>query len=68
MVCHLLWILNSDKSVELALDGISIPHGHWTLLLVLSHKLIKDFNDPHLRVIYYRSMKLCLTVVKILHP
>jgi hypothetical protein len=29
----MLWILTSDKSVELALDGINIPHGHWTLLL-----------------------------------
>jgi hypothetical protein len=67
MVCHMLKILTSEKSVELALDGINIPHGQKILLLVLSHKLIKEFNDPHLGVIYYRSNKLCLTV-KVLHP
>jgi hypothetical protein len=60
--------LTSEKSVELALDGINIPHGQWTLLLVLSHKLIKEFNDPHLGVIYYKSKKMYLVVVKVLHP
>jgi hypothetical protein len=67
MVCHMLWILTSNKFIELALDGINIPHGHRTLLLVLFHKLIEEFNDPHLGIIYYRSKKLCLTLVKILH-
>ena len=46
MVCHMFWILTSEESIELALDGINIPHGQWTLILVLSHKLIKDFNNP----------------------
>jgi hypothetical protein len=48
MVGHMLWILTSDKFVELTLDGINILYGHLTLLLVLSHKLIEEFNDPHL--------------------
>jgi hypothetical protein len=60
--------LTSEKSVELALDGINIPHGQWTLLLVLSHELIKEFNDPHLGVVYYKSKKLSLVVDKVLHP
>jgi len=42
----MFWILTSEESIELALDGISIPHKQWTLILVLSHKLIKEFNDP----------------------
>jgi len=41
-----LWILTSDESVELALDGINIPHRQWTLILILSYKLIQEFNDP----------------------
>jgi hypothetical protein len=46
LVCHMLWILISEKYVEHALDGINIPHGQWTLLLVLSHKLIKSLMTP----------------------
>ena len=64
----MLWTLTSEESVELALDGINIPHGQWTLIIVLSHRLIEKFNDPQLEVIYYRSKKLYLTVVKVLHP
>jgi hypothetical protein len=63
----MLKILTSEKSVGLALDGINIPNGQKILLLVLSHKIIQEFNDPHLGVIYYRSTKLCL-IVKVLHP
>ena len=48
----MFWILTSEESIELTLDGINIPHGQWTLILVLSHKLIKDFNN--LGVVYYR--------------
>jgi hypothetical protein len=60
----MFWVLTSEEFVALALDGINISHGHWTLLLVLSHKLIEEFNDAHLGVIYYRSKKLYLAVIK----
>jgi len=42
----MFWILTSEESIELALDGINIPHKQWTLILILSHRLIKEFNDP----------------------
>jgi len=38
--------LTSEESIDLAIDGINIPHKQCTLILVLSHKLIKEFNDP----------------------
>jgi hypothetical protein len=70
MVHHMLWILTSEEFDELALYGITIPHGQWTLTLVLSHGLIKQFNEPQLWVVYYISKEiiLCLTVVKVLCP
>ena len=34
MVCHMLWILTSEEFDELALEGITIPHGQWTLPFV----------------------------------
>jgi len=37
MVCHMLGILTSEEFDKLALDDINIPHGQWTLTLVLSH-------------------------------
>ena len=43
---------------ELALDGITIPHGQWTLTFVLSHELIEQFNEPQLGVICYRSKEM----------
>ena len=45
MVRQILWILTLEEFLEefdeLALDGITIPHGQWTLTLVLSHGLIE---------------------------
>ena len=67
MVCHMFWILTSEESIELALDGINIPHGQWTLILVLSHKLIKDFNNPWLEL-FIIDKKIVLTVVKKQYP
>jgi len=65
----MLWILTSEESDELALDGINIPHGQWTLTLVLSHGLLEAFNEPQLGVAFIIDQrKLCLTVVKVLHP
>ena len=58
MVRHMLWISTSEESDELALDGINIPHGQWTLTLVLSHGLIEQFNEPQLGVICYRSKEM----------
>jgi hypothetical protein len=46
MVCHMLCILTSEESDELALDSINIPHGQWTLTLVLSQELMEAFNEP----------------------
>ena len=54
MVCHMLGILTSEEFDELALDGITIPHGQWTLTLVLSHGLMEAFNEPQLGVVCYR--------------
>ena len=69
MVCHVLWILTSEEFDELALDGITIPHGQWTLTLVLSYGLIEVFNKPQLGVAFIIDQrKLCLTIVKVLRP
>ena len=35
MVCPMMWILTSEESVELALDGINIPHGQWTSNIII---------------------------------
>ena len=58
MVCHMLRILTLEEFDELALDDITIPHGQWTLTLVLSHGLIEQFNKPQLGVVCYRSKKI----------
>jgi len=58
MVCHMLWILTSEEFNELALDGITIPHGQWTLTLVLSHGLLEEFNEPQLWVVCYGSKEI----------
>ena len=63
-----MWILTSDESVELALDGINIPHRQWTLILILSYKLIQEFNDPWLGLFIIDQRKLWLTVVKEQYP
>ena len=69
MVCHMLWILTSRVFDELALDGITISHGQWTLTLVLSHGLMEAFNEPQLGVAFIIDQrKLYLTVVKVLCP
>jgi hypothetical protein len=34
---------------------------------LLSHKLIEEFNDPHLGVIYRRSKTLCFVVIKVIY-
>ena len=69
MVCHMLWILTSEESDELAIDDIFIPHGQWTLTLVLSYGLMEAFNEPQLGVAFIIDQrKLCLTVVKVLRP
>ena len=54
----MLWILTSEESDELALDGINIPYGQWTLTLGLSHGLMEAFNEPQLGVICYRSKEM----------
>ena len=65
----MLWILTSEESDELALDGIIIPHGQWTLTLDLSYGLMEAFNEPQLGVtLIIDERKLCLTVVKVLRP
>jgi hypothetical protein len=48
----MLWILTSEESDELALDGITIPHRQWTLTLALSHGLMEAFNEPQLGVAF----------------
>ena len=58
MVRHMLWILTSEEFDELALDGITIPHGQWTLTLILSHGLIEQFIEPQLGVVCYRSKRI----------
>jgi len=69
MVCHMLWILTSEEFDELALNSINIPHRQWTLTLVLSNGLMEAFNEPQLGVAFIIDQrKLCLTVVKVLHP
>ena len=69
MVCYMLWILTSKESNELAFDGINIPHGQWTLTLVLSYGLMEAFNKPQLGVNFIIDQrKWCLIVVKVLHP
>jgi hypothetical protein len=42
----MLGILTSEEFDELTLDGINIPHGQWTLTLVLFHGLMEVFNEP----------------------
>ena len=64
MVCHMFCILTSEESIELALDGINILHRQWTLILILSYKLIQEFNDPWLGLFIIDQRKLWLTVVK----
>ena len=65
----MLWILTSEESDELALDVINIPHEQWTLTLVLFYRLMEAFNKPQLGVAFIIDQrKLCLTVVKVLHP
>ena len=65
----MLCILTLEESDELALDGINIPHGQWTLTLVLSHRLMDTFNEPQLGVAFIIDQrKLCLTIVKVLRP
>ena len=60
MVCLMLWILTSEEFDELALDGITIPHGQWTLTLVLSHGLMEVFNEPQLEIAFIIDQrKLC---------
>jgi hypothetical protein len=54
----MLWILTSEEFNELALDGITIPHGQWTLTFVLSYGLIEQFNEPQLEVVCYRSKEI----------
>jgi len=69
MVCHMLCILTSEEFDELALDGINIPYEQWILTLVLYHELMEAFNEPQLGVAFIIDQrKLCLTVVKVLHP
>ena len=51
MVCLMLWILTSEEFDELALDDITIPPRQWTLTLVLSHRLMEEFNEPQLGII-----------------
>jgi hypothetical protein len=46
------WILTSKESNELALDGINIPHGQWTLTLALPHGIMEAFNEPQLGVAF----------------
>ena len=55
----MLWILTSEESDELALDGNNIPHGQWTLTLVLSYGLIEAFNKPQLGVAFIIVKVLC---------
>ena len=65
----MLWILTSEESDELAIDDIFIPHGQWTLTLVLSHGLMEAFNEPQLGVAFIIDQrKWCLTIVEVLHP
>jgi len=54
----MLRILTSEEYDEIALDGINIPHGQWTLTLVLSHGLIEQFNESQLGVVCYRSKEI----------
>ena len=69
MVCHMLGILTSEEFDELTFDGINIPHGQWTLTLVLSYGLMEAFNEPQLGVAFIIDQrKLCFTVVKVLRP
>ena len=69
MVCHMLGILTLEEFEELALDGITIPHGQWTSTFFLSHGLLEEFNEPQLGVAFIIDQrKLCLTIVKVLRP
>ena len=45
-----MWILTLEEFDELALDGITIPHGQWTIALVLSHWLRKNFMNLNLEL------------------
>ena len=64
MVCHMFWILTSEESIELALDGINILHRQRTLILILSHKLIKEFNDPWLGLFIIDNIKCALLLLR----
>ena len=64
----MFWTLTSEESIELAVDGINIPHGQWTLILVLSHKLLKEFNDSLLGSFIIDQRKLFFTVLKEQYP
>ena len=55
----MLWILTSKEFDELTLDGNIIPHGQWTLTLVLSYGLIEAFNKPQLGVAFIIVKVLC---------
>ena len=46
----MLRILTLEEFDELALDGITIPHGQWTIALVLSHWLRKNFMNLNLEL------------------
>ena len=52
----MLCILTSEESDELALDGINIPHGQWTLTL-LSYGLMEAFNKHQLGVAFIIDQK-----------
>ena len=58
MVYDMLRILTSEEFDDLALDGITILHGQWTLTLVLYYGLIEQFNEPQLGVVCYRSKEI----------
>jgi len=65
----MLGILTSEEFDELTFDGINIPHGQWTLTLVLSHGLMEAFNEPQLGFAFIIDQKKWfLIIVKLLHP
>ena len=57
MVCHILSILTLEEFVELALDGITIPHGQWTLIFVLSYGLMEAFSEPQCELLAHYILK-----------
>jgi len=54
----MLRILTLEEFEELALDGITIPHGQWTSTFFLSHGLLEEFNEPQLGVVCYGSKEI----------